>query len=69
MKFNNIINNILGALITTMLIGFVIWFGIATKTYMMLIGFLVIVCGSVYLCYSTNKCETEYYEAQENGLV
>lgn len=69
MKFNDIFNRVFGNLIVAMLIGFVIWFGVITETYMMLIGFLMIVCLGGYVCHLNNKCNAEYYETQNEDLV
>ena len=55
MNFDNIVMNVLGALYIMMLIGFVIWFGIITETYMMMIGALMIMCLGPYLYYLQNK--------------
>jgi hypothetical protein len=48
-----------------MFIGFVIWFGIVTETYVMLVGFLTLVLAVVALIRFTSE---ETYETQEDEV-
>lgn len=65
MKFFDYVVKVIAAMLIMAFIGFIVWFGVITETYMMMIGALVIIVCCSVPAHQAYRWEIRYYESLE----